>query len=39
MELTILIPCLNEVETLEVCIKKAHSFIINNSNFPHRLVC
>ena len=27
MELTILMPCLNEAETLEVCISKAQSFI------------
>lgn len=27
MELTILMPCLNEAETLAVCIEKAHTFI------------
>ena len=27
LELTILMPCLNEAETLEVCIKKAQSFL------------
>src|SRR4029077_14633262 len=27
IELTILMPCLNEAETLEVCIKKAQSFL------------
>lgn len=31
IELTILMPCLNEAETLEVCIKKAQLFL-NNSN-------
>lgn len=31
MELTILIPCLNEAETLDACIKKAKDFIINNN--------
>ncbi len=30
MELTILMPCLNEAETLEVCIQKAQSFLKNN---------
>jgi glycosyltransferase involved in cell wall biosynthesis len=30
-ELSILMPCLNEAETLEVCIKKAQSFLINNN--------
>jgi hypothetical protein len=27
LELTILMPCLNEAETLETCIRKAHSFL------------
>ena len=27
VELTILMPCLNEAETLEVCIKKAFHFL------------
>jgi glycosyltransferase involved in cell wall biosynthesis len=27
VELTILMPCLNEAETLAVCIEKAHLFI------------
>ena len=27
IELTILMPCLNEAETIETCIKKAHSFL------------
>lgn len=27
MELTILMPCLNEAETLAVCIRKARSFL------------
>ena len=27
MELTILMPCLNEAETLEICIKKAKGFL------------
>nr|AIA93864.1 CAZy families GT2 protein [uncultured Streptosporangium sp.] len=27
VELTILMPCLNEAETLEVCIRKARSFL------------
>ena len=27
LELTILMPCLNEAETLAVCIRKAHSFL------------
>jgi len=27
MELTIVMPCLNEAETLEICIKKAMSFL------------
>lgn len=31
LELTILMPCLNEVETLAVCIKKAHSFLITHN--------
>ncbi|WP_428355655.1 hypothetical protein [Methyloprofundus sp.] len=31
MELTILMPCLNEAETLAVCIEKAHSFIQQNN--------
>ena len=26
-ELTILMPCLNEAETLEVCIRKAQGFL------------
>lgn len=30
-ELTILMPCLNEAETLEVCIKKAQTFLRENS--------
>ncbi len=30
IELTILMPCLNEAETLEVCIRKAFSFINEN---------
>lgn len=30
MELTILMPCLNEAETIEVCIKKANTYLINN---------
>lgn len=31
MELTILMPCLNEEETLEVCIKKAKTFLKENN--------
>lgn len=31
IELTILMPCLNEAETLEVCIKKAQHFLIDNN--------
>lgn len=31
MELTILMPCLNEEETLEICIQKAISFLRENS--------
>lgn len=27
IELTILMPCLNEAETLEICIKKAKTFL------------
>lgn len=27
MELTILMPCLNEAETLAICIRKAKSFL------------
>ena len=27
LELTILMPCLNEAETLEVCIRKAQGFL------------
>ena len=27
IELTILMPCLNEAETIETCIRKAHSFL------------
>ncbi len=30
MELTILMPCLNEAETLEICIKKAMTFLDDN---------
>lgn len=30
VELTILMPCLNEAETLEVCIRKAKSFLEDN---------
>ena len=30
-ELTILMPCLNEAETLEVCIKKAQTFLKENN--------
>ena len=30
-ELTILMPCLNEEKTLEICIKKAKKFLENNS--------
>jgi len=30
MELTILMPCLNEAETLEVCIRKAKAFLANH---------
>jgi glycosyltransferase involved in cell wall biosynthesis len=30
LELTILLPCLNEIETLETCIRKAQSFLENN---------
>lgn len=30
MELTILMPCLNEAETLEICIKKAKLFLAEN---------
>lgn len=31
VELTILMPCLNEAETLETCIKKAQSFLKDNN--------
>lgn len=31
IELTILMPCLNEAETLEVCIKKAMSFLTDHN--------
>lgn len=31
MELTILMPCLNEAKTLKTCISKANSFLINNN--------
>lgn len=31
MELTILMPCLNEAETLEICIKKAKTFLKDNA--------
>ena len=31
MELTILMPCLNEAETLEKCITKAHYFLSKNN--------
>lgn len=31
IELTILMPCLNEAETLEICIKKAMSFLKDNN--------
>lgn len=31
MELTVLIPCLNEAETLAVCIRKARSFLSENN--------
>ena len=30
VELTILMPCLNEAETLEICIKKAKTFLADN---------
>ena len=30
VELTVLMPCLNEAETLEICIKKAKSFLCQN---------
>ena len=30
-ELTILMPCLNEAETLEVCIQKAQTFLKENN--------
>lgn len=30
-DLTIMLPCLNEAETLPVCIKKAKSFLIDNN--------
>ena len=29
-EITILMPCLNEAETLSICIRKAKSFLKNN---------
>ena len=31
MELTILMPCLNEAETIEVCVAKAVKYILDNS--------
>lgn len=31
MELTILMPCLNEAETLETCIIKAKKFLSENN--------
>lgn len=31
IELTILMPCLNEAETLEICIKKAMKFLTDNN--------
>lgn len=31
MELSILMPCLNEAETLAVCIRKAKSFLEENN--------
>ena len=31
IELSILMPCLNESETIEICIKKAQSFISENN--------
>lgn len=31
MELTILMPCLNEAETIEICIKKAQGFLKKNN--------
>lgn len=31
MELTILIPCLNEEKTIGICIEKAMRFLNNNS--------
>ena len=31
MELTILMPCLNESETIGICVKKAMQFLENNS--------
>ena len=30
LELSIVMPCLNEVETIAICIEKAHSFMQNN---------
>jgi len=37
IELSIVMPCLNEAETLEICIKKAFSFI-NNENIIGEVV-
>lgn len=31
MELTILMPCLNEAETVAICIDKAKSFLLDNN--------
>lgn len=30
-ELTILMPCLNEAETLAICVRKARTFLVNNA--------
>ena len=31
MELTILMPCLNEAETIAICISKAKRFLVENN--------
>ena len=37
-ELTILMPCLNEAETLETCIKKAQTFLATNNYISNNFI-
>jgi len=38
MELTILMPCLNEAETIEACIRKANQYLSGNNVFGEVLI-